>query len=63
MLFAVTFTVAFEPIVPPRSAAVVDLKGRVAAGSEIAREIEVEVGAPADGASAVDDLGIKSADR
>ena len=35
----------------PASAAVVDLKGRVAAGSEIAREIKVEVGAPADGAS------------
>ena len=47
----------------PAPVAVVDLKGRVAAGSEIAREIEVEAGAPADGASAVEDLGIKSADR
>ena len=45
---------------PP--AAVGDLKGRVAAGNEIAREIEVDVGAPADGATAaVVDRGIKSA--
>src|SRR5205809_359194 len=40
-----------------------DQEAPVAADSEIAREIEVEAGAPADAASSVVDRGIKSADR
>ena len=63
MLFAVTFTVAFAPIVPTPPPLLLSIESRVATGSEIASEIEVEVGAPADGASDVVDRGIKSADR